>query len=120
MNATRFTNGFSEKIIFWGLKMTHFHNFGSALSFFIEILHNERGQEVHENYIKGFCENYVKGFCEKNVILAPKMMHPHNSGSTLRIFFKFRIMKGAERYMELILMVFLKKFSFRANGPFWP
>ena len=22
--------------------------------------------------------------------------------------------------MELILMVFLKKFSFRENGPFWP
>ena len=29
-------------------------------------------------------------------------------------------MKGAKKYMELILMVFVKKFSFGANGPFWP
>ena len=36
------------------------------------------------------------------------MAHPHNSGSTLRIFLKFCTMKGAQRYMELILMVFQK------------
>ena len=28
-------------------------------------------------------------------------------------------MKGAKRYMKIILMVFLKKISFGANGLFW-
>ena len=56
MNATRFSNGFSEKILFpckrtiLGLKMTLPHKFGS----FFEIVHNERGQEVHGTYINGF------------------------------------------------------------------
>lgn len=40
---------------------------------FFRIFHNEGGQEVHENYIK-------------LVILAPKMTHGHNSGSTLKVF----------------------------------
>ena len=36
-------------------KMAHHHNSGSTLRiFFFEILHNRRGQEVHENYINGF------------------------------------------------------------------
>ena len=29
-------------------------------------------------------------------------------------------MKGAKRDMDFILMVFMKKISFGANGPFWP
>ena len=32
------------------------HNFGFAPRISFEILHNERGQEVHENYINGFSE----------------------------------------------------------------
>ena len=42
MNATRFANEFSEKIIFCGdwvildLKMGHLHNFGSALRNFLK------------------------------------------------------------------------------------
>ena len=62
MNTTRFCNGFSEKIIFWGkrvilgLKMVRPHNFVSTLRIFFEILHNEWDQELHGNYINGFPE----------------------------------------------------------------
>ena len=62
MNTTRFWNGFSEKIIFWGkrvilgLKMVRPHNFVSTLRIFFEILHNEWDQELHGNYINGFPE----------------------------------------------------------------
>ena len=45
-------------------------------------------------------------------ILGPKMAHPHNSGSALRIFLKFRRMKGANRYMKILLVVFREKDSF--------
>ena len=38
-------------------------------------------------------------------MLGPKMAHPHNSGSALRIFLKFCRMKGANRYMEILLVV---------------
>ena len=39
-------------------------------------------------------------------ILAPKMAHPHNSGLALRIFLNFCRIKGANRYMKLLLFVF--------------
>ena len=42
-------------------------------------------------------------------IFGTKMTHPHNSGSTLRIVLKFCTMKGADRYMVIILMAFPKK-----------
>ena len=76
MNAIRFTDGFSEKILFPG----------------------------------------------KQAILGLKMVHLLNSGSTLRIFLlllKFCIMKGTKGYMEIILMVFLKKY-FGQIGHFGP
>ena len=38
-----------------------------------------------------------------------KMAHVHNSGSTLRIFLKFGIMKGVKWHMKLKLIVFSKK-----------
>ena len=73
MNASRFANGFSEKVLFQGKQTT---------------------------------------FCLQ-------MACPHNFGSALRIFLKFCTMKRAKRYMEIILITFLKKFSFRVNqsGP---
>ena len=43
------------------------------------------------------------------VILSPKMAHPHNSGSAVRMFLKFCTMKGANRCIEIILMAFPKK-----------
>ena len=48
------------------------------------------------------------------------MVDPHNSGSAVRIFLKFCAMKGADRQMKMILIVFSKKkYLFWVNGPFW-
>ena len=52
------------------------------------------------------------------LILGSKMAHAHNSGSTLRIFSKFCTVKGANRFIEIMLMAFPKKILFQANGPF--
>ena len=66
---------------------------------------------------------YFNRFSEKNshlgkwVILGPKMAHPNNSGSALRMFFKFCPMKGANRLMNNNF--FQKNFCLWANGPFW-
>ena len=38
-----------------------------------------------------------------------QMVHPHNSGSAVRIVLQCCTMKGAKRDMEVILMIFLKK-----------
>ena len=48
-----------------------------------------------------------------NPILGSKMAHAHNSGSAVRIFSKFCTMKGANRYIKIILMAFPKKSCFR-------
>ena len=40
--------------------------------------------------------------------------HPHNSESTLRFFKNFCRMKGANRYMKMLLVVFREKKSFWA------
>ena len=42
-------------------------------------------------------------------ILGQKMAHPHNSGLAIRIFFKFCRIKGANKQMKLMLMIFFKK-----------
>ena len=52
--------------------------------------------------------NFVQ---DKWAILGPKMAHPYNSGSALRIFLKFCRMKGANMYMEILLVVFREKKS---------
>ena len=57
-----------------------------------------------------------KFFQDKWVILGPKMAHPHNSGSALRIFFKFCTMKRANRHMEILLVFFRGKIPF---GVIW-
>ena len=44
--------------------------------------------------------------------LGPKMAHPHNSGSAIRIVLQFRKMEGANRDMEIILTFFLRKKSY--------
>ena len=48
----------------------------------------------------------------------PKNVHPHNSGSTGRMFLKFCTMKVANRYMRMTLIIFKKKLC-GANEPFW-
>ena len=52
---------YSEQFGYFGSKMIWSHNFGSAVRFFLLILYNKKGQEVHENCIS--C------FLRKNVIL---------------------------------------------------
>ena len=42
------------------------------------------------------------------------MAHPHNSGAALGNFLKFCRMKGAHRYMKILLIVFREKNSFGA------
>ena len=83
-----------------------------CLKNFFETLHGERDQEMHGNYINSFLKKFSFG---EN---GSKMVRPHNSESTFRVFLIFCIMKGTKRYMEFILMVFLKNFLFEVNGPF--
>ena len=74
---------------------------------FFEISLNERGQEaVNGNYINSFSEKIL--IWSKWANLGPKMAHLHSSGSTLRIILKLCTTKGAKRYMELKLMIFLR------------
>ena len=61
----------------------HYYNSGSAINIFL-ILHNQRGEEVHQNYMIGFSK---KDLIQGNlVILGQKKMCHHNSGSTQTIF----------------------------------
>ena len=66
---------------------------------FFEILHNERGQEVHGNYINNFSEENL--ILDKWAILDLKMVRPDNSESILRMFLKFCLVKGSKRHMDL-------------------
>ena len=59
-----------------------------------KLFHNERVQEVHENYINGFSEKVLQG---KWTIFGLKLMHGHNSGFTLRIFKKFCTIKEVKK-----------------------
>ena len=62
-------------------------------------------------------KNFVQG---KWAILSPKMAHPHDSGSDLRIFLKFCRMKEAYRYMKVLLVVFREKNSIATIWSFKP
>ena len=70
---------------------------------FFKILHNQKCQQVGEsNNNNGL---YQKKFVQERwAILSPKMAHPHNSVSTVRIFLKFFVMKGADSYIEVLLV----------------
>ena len=112
MNATKFTDGFSEKIHFWGKhvvlgrKMVYPHNFGSAQRFFF--FYNERCHEVRGNYINGFSEK--KSHVRQMDHFCLKITHP-NSGSTLRIYFEILPNERWERHTKIILF-FQKKYNF--------
>ena len=70
-------------------------------------MHNEKGQQVDESNNNGLHQKNIVQ--DKWVILCPKMAHPDNSGSALRILLKFCRMKGANRYMKILLVVFREK-----------
>ena len=64
---------------------------------------------------------YQKNFVhDKLASLGPKIAHPLNHGSALRVFFKFCRIKRANRYMKILLIVFREKDSFGAIWSFWP
>ena len=68
-------------------------------------MRNYKGQQVDGSNNNGL---YQKKFVQdKWIILYPKMAHPDNSGSALIILLKFCRMKGANRYMKMLL--FFKK-----------
>ena len=76
---------------------------------FFLILHNEKGQQVDKSNNTGLCQKNF--FQDKWAILCPKMAHPDNSGSALRILLRFCRIKGDNRCMK-ILLFFEKKFHF--------
>ena len=51
-------------------------------------------------------------FQEKLFILGLKMANPHNFVEALRIFLKFCRMKGANRCMKVLIVIFREKKSF--------
>ena len=91
-----------------GPKIVDPHNSGSVVRFFFLILDNEKGQQVDESNNKGLCQKNVVQ--DKWAILGPEMAHLHNSET----FKKFCRMKGANRYMKILLVVFREKNSFEA------
>ena len=102
MNATKFTNEFSEKNYFGGetgllgLKMVHPHNFGSVLRIFLKFCTMQEAKRYIELMV--FLK---KSHLGQMGYFGLKMAHCDNSGSTLSIFLKFCIMKGAKRYMKI-------------------
>ena len=66
---------------------------------------------------------YPKKVCSGQMgCFGPKTgAHPHNSESTLRfVLKKFCRMKGADRYMKILLVVFREQNSFWAVRSFYP
>ena len=104
---------FSKKKIVWGKgtvldsKMVCPHDSGAAGRIFLKILHTEKCQQVDDSNNNGLYQNKcVQG---KWVISDPKMIHPRNSKLALKMFFKFCTMKGAHRYMKILLVAFQEK-----------
>ena len=71
-------------------------------------MHNEKGQQVDESNNTGL---YPKKIQAKWDILCPKMAHPYNYGSALRILLRFCRITRANRYIK-ILLLFEKKVHF--------
>ena len=83
-------------------------NFGYTVRIFLKFYSMKGVKKYNGTYIVSLKKILIWG---KWAILGLKMAHPHNFGSTLRIFFflKFCIMRRVKKYMELIYMVFLVK-----------
>ena len=68
-------------------------------------MHNEKGQQVDESNSNGLYQKICSGQLGHFV---PEMAHPDNSGSALRIVLKLCRMKGANRYMKILLFFKMK------------
>ena len=97
MKETRLINRFSEKGLIWGNG-----------SFWAQKLHILVTLDPLKEFFKNFAQcrglvgdinNFQTKFFVwgKWTILGPKTAHPHNSGSAVRIFFKFCTVKRADR-----------------------
>ena len=71
---------------------------------YFKILHNERGQELHEGHLIGFSKKKCcfgqMGYCGTN--LGPKMADLCNFRSALKIYLKFSTEKVGKRYMKTL------------------
>ena len=80
-------------------------------------MYNERGWQVDENASNNFSRDGGQGGGRGEwTILGPKRAHTHNSGT----FLKFCRVKGANRYMKTLLVVFWEKTSFGTIWSFLP
>ena len=99
MKETRLISRFSEKILiwgngsFWGFKIAHPHNSGSAGRSFFRFFTMKRANR-YVRMIIIFQKKFVWG---KWSILDPKIAHFHNSASAVKIIFRFCTMKRVIR-----------------------
>ena len=98
-------------------KMMPPSNAGSALKGFLEIVYNERNQEVHESYINGFSEK--NSSLRQTGHFGPKDDACSYFWICPKDFINIFHNKEAERYVKTILLVFPIKISSRVTGPFW-
>ena len=73
---------------------------------FFRIMHHKAGQHVDQECVN-IC--FKKTPVRNNGLFWSHKWHPQNSESTQESFLKFTMMKGAKKYMKIILIVFLKK-----------
>ena len=128
MAETRLINRFSEKVLirgngqFWVQKL-HILIALDPLEEFFKILHNERAKKLMKIILRIFQKKISGGGGvgrgDKWTILGPTMVHSHNCGSTVRTFLKLWRMKGANRYMEILLVVFQEFDLFIFNPIFY-
>ena len=93
----------------------------SDLIIFFHILQQVDQKKMAMHRSKKYCCFFWKFFfcLGRWAILILKIMHPHNYGSTLRIFWKFWIKKWTKRYIK-VLLLFWKKSCLRQLGHFRP
>ena len=94
----------------------HQYFFNSSSSDF-DIWHVDRHKWKEQGLLTGFLKKILT--VANKPFMAQKMVHPHNSGSALRILKKIFRIKGASRYMKIMFIIFSNKKLFGAKGPFW-
>ena len=85
--------------------MTHPHTSGSALSFFLNF-NNERGWQLHENYINGFSEKML--VCPKLGMVGEKMKGSQN---ILNIWLNYTVVSPKPFYCFFWIKFVVRKMS---------
>ena len=73
----------------------------------LDIWHEGRHEWKEQGLLTGFLKKIL--IVANEPFMAQKMVHPHNSGSAVRIFLKFSTIKGASRYMKIMFIIFSQK-----------